>query len=112
MLVNEEIQQEQAQKEEAKKEEVNEQKMEEEVVVVPKKNYIFKYNKTTGVTGYQPATTDLKVIKNLSISDLGEEVRSGWVKFANNRNDKQLNRVDEAKWVLRFPKGHPDLNKA
>ncbi len=79
------------------------------------KNYVFKYHSIKNlVSGYKPAYTDLAVIKVLNIAELcsEEDVRMGWIKFTNERHDKTLNTVNEAKWVLRFPKGSPSINRA
>ena len=40
------------------------------------------------------------------------DVRSGWIKLANERNDKILKITQEAKWILKFPKGNEDINTA
>lgn len=82
------------------------------------KNYIFVYElgKVGGpgeIRGHQAACRSVDEISNLPISKMNAaEVRSGWIKFANTRNHKRLNQIQEAKWVLRFPKGNQAIDGA
>lgn len=94
----------------------NEKKQEEvvqdTVAVQPKStNYIFKYNtKTAKVGGYKTACSNIEEIKTLNIANLEieKDVRAGWIKFANERNDTILNQVQEANETFKRTYFSPD----